>query len=345
MCNPAAADFRGAALPEGETGEAEVHTDAVHTNAVHTDGVHTDAVHTGAGSEIGDHARLAVLWPTAIYSVMLPAMEDANTELAEIVARRFGELPVVVGEPGAETNERFHDSHRPQLISSLDELNNCRRSAPSAVARCEEDVAARSVWPALLNSSAFRALFWDGGHVWTHLRRYLSHVSSVDLPARPLFSAWTTYQRDGIRHDSHSHDGSSVAGVYYVRSPGAEEVGGQLRLFDPRHIQLGDEGATRQRVTHSEHVIKPTPGMLVLWPAYLQHEVRPTWGKSPRVSLPIDFAFDRGATKERVWPVEIGAADQPMASDDVRVAPSPSASASLGPAPAALDHRELRDEL
>ena len=96
----------------------------------------------------------------------------------------------------------------------------------------------------------------------------------------------------------HGHAGSTLSGVYYVRSPGASEVnsgGGLLHVYDPRHAALeamvegGDATAARARCTvlhtppphassqtllsnpsaHNRCTFEPRPGLLLIWPSYL----------------------------------------------------------------------------
>ena len=274
----------------------------------------------GAGAEAGEEVttrvvepgtyRLDLLWPSAVYSTSIADMDAHNQEISNIVTARFEELFSAqdLEELGlVMVNERFHDSHRPQLAQTFMQVRRCIEDG-TRIQACEDATFAESVWPELLNSSGFRALFGrERGLVWSHLRQYLSHVAPAQADAllRGLdFDVWATYHANGIRHGSHSHDGSAFAGVYYVKQAGEDEQGGALRVEDPRHIMLGDR--TRRQVTHSELVVRPTPGQLLFWPAYLQHQVTPTVGPSARISLAMDIRM--GGSVAAIWPQQVAAA-------------------------------------
>jgi hypothetical protein len=301
---------------------------------------------------------LELLWPSAFYSaslLLLPgttAMTTAmssshNEQLAAIVTRRFEDFAAARDPAGAadgyELNEWFHDAHRPQLRRSFQEEVACvRQGGWGKAAECEAAAAASSVWPELLSSPAFRALFGlERGLVWQHYRQYAASVtappgSTGALPHQlPDFDLWATYQRGGMGHASHSHDGSSFAGVYYVRTNAdgggggeeEEEAGGALRVNDPRHIRLG--GGALRGIGASDRVLRPRPGQLAFWPAYLQHEVTPTAGSSARISFAMDLkvpGVDAPATPDAVWPQRLDREATPP-----RTPPAPEAAAGAPP--------------
>ncbi len=268
-------------------------------------------------------SRLDLLWATPVYSADLsPRMAPLNDALAGVVADRWAALAARLPsdiDPGS-ANEIFHDEHRHQLAAPLRRFRQCGlehastsdvADAESAARACEAQVAAESVWPELLNNSGFRTLFAGGsGLVWEHVRRYgralgLSRAgasrdgASPDGAAVRGWSTWATYQQRGLHHAEHGHAGSQLSGVYYVRSPGEDETsagGGLLRVFDPRHEAVRamfdpSDAALAPRASRS---FEPRPGLLLLWPSYLRHEVTPTRGESARVSFPFDLHIETG---------------------------------------------------
>ena len=245
---------------------------------------------TTAGEGLGP-AHMESLWPTTIYMAMQPEMETHNEELAALIEARFVRLESQLQRKGRSKDESlfdadddlnalFHDQHRYGLSDAMRSARQCLREKAhirpwqhidrKAVEACEAEAAANSVWPELMNSTAFRSLFGhERGHIWRHLRRYAALLTGShregqwdatfawDLTSD--LDVWGTFHRDGLRHSSHSHDGSTFAGVYYVRCPEdarpllpphnlpplppstqvrTPEDAGVLQVFDPRHIEL-----------------------------------------------------------------------------------------------------------
>lgn len=72
-------------------------------------------------------------------------------------------------------------------------------------------------------------------------------------------------------------------------------LGGELQLLDPRmpmirmtapDLRLAGEDGQPQ---HNEISIRPRTGMIVLFPSWLQHAVRPFHGEGTRISIAINL--------------------------------------------------------
>jgi len=205
---------------------------------------------TTAGEGLGP-AHMESLWPTTIYMAMQPEMETHNEELAALIEARFVRLESQLQRKGRSKDESlfdadddlnalFHDQHRYGLSDAMRSARQCLREKAhirpwqhmdrKAVEACEAEAAANSIWPELMNSTAFRSLFGhERGHIWRHLRRYAALLTGSHREGQwdatfawdmtSDLDVWGTFHRDGLRHSSHSHDGSTFAGVYYVRCP------------------------------------------------------------------------------------------------------------------------------
>jgi len=66
-----------------------------------------------------------------------------------------------------------------------------------------------------------------------------------------------------------------MSGVYYVKVP---DDAGDIIIPDPR-------GGAFQPPFEGSISIKPQEGELLIFPAWLAHEVAPTWGNEKRVSI------------------------------------------------------------
>lgn len=85
--------------------------------------------------------------------------------------------------------------------------------------------------------------------------------------------AWATVTSNGSYHLSHTHPASLVSGVYYVDVPADA---GPILFRDPR----GPRPPFDAPLT-----IHPRSGELLLFPSWLSHEVAPTPGAAPRISI------------------------------------------------------------
>ncbi len=110
---------------------------------------------------------------------------------------------------------------------------------------------------------------------------------------------WANINGPGDSNQLHCHPGAYWSGVYYPDPGGAEEAGngGELMLEDPRYpkaystvpdlvLRLADREAMYSQVS-----IRPAPGLLVLFPAWLRHSVRPHRGSRERVSVAINLSL------------------------------------------------------
>jgi uncharacterized protein (TIGR02466 family) len=111
---------------------------------------------------------------------------------------------------------------------------------------------------------------------------------------------WANVNRGGHSNEVHSHPGAYWSGVYYVDDGGSSanpELGGELELLDPRgplpvmnapHLRFAGPGGLAAGA--SERVV-PKPGLLVLFPAWLMHQVRPYHGNATRISVAFNLTL------------------------------------------------------
>lgn len=120
-------------------------------------------------------------------------------------------------------------------------------------------------------------------------------------PVRPAWTmqAWANVNGPGDSNIAHYHAGSFWSGTYYVADGGCADdpsLGGEFEMIDPRGATpamyaptlrcAGEDGLS----AGSGETIQPRPGLLVLFPSWLSHQVRPYRGTALRISL----AFNLG---------------------------------------------------
>ncbi|MFZ4733512.1 MAG: hypothetical protein EBR86_12720 [Planctomycetia bacterium] len=127
-----------------------------------------------------------------------------------------------------------------------------------------------------------------------------ARLPEARLPAGGLrgsfsISAWANVAARGHYHRTHNHPGSAWSGCYYVTGVPPDDnsahappqsggpLAGLLELQDPRPFtEMLDVPAAPygQRM-----LIRPQPGLLVLFPGWLYHFVHPHAGDAPRISI------------------------------------------------------------
>ena len=107
--------------------------------------------------------------------------------------------------------------------------------------------------------------------------------------------AWANVHRRGGYARSHVHPFNHWSGVYYVRvgrPDGRHPESGAISFADPRPgaaalpapgFPFGDE-----------HVIRPRPGLLLVFPSWLAHSVAPVRGAGERISVAFNVTVRRG---------------------------------------------------
>ncbi len=97
-------------------------------------------------------------------------------------------------------------------------------------------------------------------------------------------TGWANINRSGCYNNMHNHPNWVWSGVYYVTSgepdPGVPE-NGKLELLDPRTVVTSVKGL----ISRERPLIEPKPGMMVVFPSYLNHQVHPFFGKGERISI------------------------------------------------------------
>ncbi|MEI9890739.1 MAG: TIGR02466 family protein [Caulobacteraceae bacterium] len=106
-----------------------------------------------------------------------------------------------------------------------------------------------------------------------------------------LDSLWVNVLKPGSGHSGHIHPHSVISGTVYVALP-AGAAG--LKLEDPR---LAMQMAAPPRRADAPEAMKtfvtlaPQPGTVLMWESWLRHEVPPTAGKGPRISVSFNYAW------------------------------------------------------
>lgn len=108
--------------------------------------------------------------------------------------------------------------------------------------------------------------------------------------------AWININPPGAHNDIHIHPNCHLSGVYYARV--FPDCGG-IFFRDPRMMSLMLKPPITQatKFMATEVRMRPEPGRIFVFPAWLEHGVEPNSGKQDRVSFAFNVRVALPATK------------------------------------------------
>ena len=193
------------------------------------------------------------LWPTLVMRRSLPNHQHANVALARLV----GELDAA--------NPSLTTDYRAQDFLSIDHP----------------------------------ATHWLRQCVGVSVRDYLRE-QGVDATVTWHSHGWVNVNRLGDYHDPHNHPHAYLSGTYYVQVPTDRATSGNRADVRPGCITLYDAGGAVNMTAirgdanvEPEYTVEPSPGLMLLWPAFLMHFVHPNLSASPRLSVSFNVMLDR----------------------------------------------------
>ncbi len=141
------------------------------------------------------------------------------------------------------------------------------------------------------------------------LARQVANQLTADRQGRRIsprwtMQAWANVNGPGDGNISHYHPGSFWSGTYYVDDGGCGHdpaLGGEFEMLDPRGPApgmyapalrfAGEDGAS----AGAGETIRPKPGLLILFPSWLFHQVRPYRGDRLRISIAFNLGLPSAA--------------------------------------------------
>ncbi len=135
--------------------------------------------------------------------------------------------------------------------------------------------------------------------------RNLANRFTTDREGKPVAvtwraNMWANINKSGHGNEFHSHPGSFWSVVYYVDDGGIAAdpaLGGELEFMDPRGPgpamyapQLAYAMPGGLSVGANE-TVRPQTGSMVMFPAWLLHQVRPYHGRAERISIAFNLSL------------------------------------------------------
>jgi uncharacterized protein (TIGR02466 family) len=120
-------------------------------------------------------------------------------------------------------------------------------------------------------------------------------TSGLTDDAQWIAEMWGNVSPPGASNQTHAHPGSLWSAVYYVDdgyggSPD-KALGGELSFLDPRFpmVRMATPDLRWRKpdgkLDTQEVWMRPRAGLIVIFPSWLQHSVRPYHGKAQRISI------------------------------------------------------------
>lgn len=118
-------------------------------------------------------------------------------------------------------------------------------------------------------------------------------------------NAWANINRTGHANQMHAHPGALWSGCYYVDDGGSGAAkGGEFEIMDPRGLapamyapELAPALSGCATMGGTE-LVQPATGVMLMFPAWLMHGVRPYRGTGLRISIAFNFALPAGGNGE-----------------------------------------------
>ena len=125
---------------------------------------------------------------------------------------------------------------------------------------------------------AIRALF---AALDPPIRRYIDAIGARGQNYT-VASAWSVRLNSGGFHINHVHPEGWISSAFYVRTPGG------LKNSEG-FLKFGEPGPRTAPHLPEEHLVKPEPGLLVLFPSYMWHGTVPFASPEKRLSCAFDI--------------------------------------------------------
>ncbi len=204
----------------------------------------------------------------------------------------------------AETHRLFSTPFVTDTLQSADGIRLLREAVEAEQLRDADGVQISNIngW-----HSNTKMIEWGGeaARALAYKAMQMADAQTIDSqsPGRSRYGwipeMWANVSTRGSANQYHAHPGSFWSAVAYLDdgygSSDDASLGGELQLLDPRmpmirmtapDLRLAGEGGGPQQ---NEVSIRPKTGMIVLFPSWLHHAVRPFDGDGTRISIAINL--------------------------------------------------------
>jgi hypothetical protein len=196
----------------------------------------------------------------------------------------------VLAPPGGQSLDAFNAALAAEIRSNLTFYATPKGRAIRSAWR--DDDVMRSPRPAC---SAFAAAIQAASERYmAKLPAAADHPFLKSRPGKFKIEGWANLSDGAGHHESHIHCRAWASGVYYVvEPPVAREPGGRrgwLHVGPPEHRGVTPADGWGERM------VAPTPGRLIIMPAYFYHDTQPMGVDQERICIAFDIVPDEIAS-------------------------------------------------
>tara|TARA_B100001059_G_C17811261_1_gene572411 strand:+ start:390 stop:977 length:588 start_codon:yes stop_codon:yes gene_type:complete len=105
-------------------------------------------------------------------------------------------------------------------------------------------------------------------------------------------NVWAIINERDAWNQKHHHSNSDLSAAYYVS---AHDNCGDIVFYDPRPAPVHNHPISKlpNELNATRREIRPEPGMLVLFPSYLEHSVRPNLSDEKRIVISFNLTLEK----------------------------------------------------
>ena len=109
--------------------------------------------------------------------------------------------------------------------------------------------------------------------------------------ARLIADGWVNINPPGAYNGPHDHKTAFWSGTYYVETPQGEGSSGMIEFLTPLRPLPGN-GVVGGPLTAEVFGVRPTAGLVLIFPATIQHWVHPNQSQKERVTIAFNGRFE-----------------------------------------------------
>ena len=118
--------------------------------------------------------------------------------------------------------------------------------------------------------------------------RGVARFLQVDQHPMVVTGCWANVNPPGAYHPTHHHPNNYLSGVYYVAVP---PVGSRIQFQDPRPSMIMPKPRQYTRLTANGADAQSKEGRLLIFPAWVKHNVPANDGQTERISISFNLMF------------------------------------------------------
>ena len=139
------------------------------------------------------------------------------------------------------------------------------------------------------NEGGYQGHEFKDQEFYDEVAKFVPVLNENDFQSFKIYS-WVNVNKKGNSNRRHSHFTSDtlISGVYYVKVP---KDSGRIRFYDPRPNINTAPDMKYYNDGNTYHWFTPIENTLIMFPAWLEHDVEPNQSQEERISISFNI-FD-----------------------------------------------------